>query len=252
MKTVTLPPFDKFFTMAEEHTTQSLDKHKEAVAILHSIHETFEPILEAINRESKTFPVLLLQSAMMTWLASIRESSTGHLFASMPLFRVSLEAACYAYRISEKPELCDIWLNRHNNGKSHKICRKKFTSAVKDTARSIAKRDSIHPETEHSIMHAYENAIDLGAHPNPKSILTRLRIDEQRTDNMVAINLNGISGSDSYIVKLLFLASIEHGQLVAVIGACCAHTPDEQILKTLNDINDRKNQYIESEFGFKA
>ena len=252
MKTATTSSFDEFFTMAEERTTQTLDKHKEAVAILRSIYDTFEPIFEAMSSEGKMVPALLLQSALMTWLASIREASTGNLFASTPLFRVSLEAACYAYRISEKTELRDIWLNRGNNEDSRKICRKKFTSAVKDTARSIAKRDAAHPETECSIMEAYENAIDLGAHPNSNAILARLQIDDKRTDNKVETTLGSIFESDSSEVKQLLVGSIEYGQFVAIIGACCSRVPDEQIFKTLDDINDRKEQYIEAKFEFKA
>ena len=252
MKTATVPPFDEFFTVAEESTTQTLNKHKEAVAILHSIHDTFEPIFEALNSESKIVPALLLQSAMMTWLASIREASTGHLFASMPLFRTSLEAVCYAYRISEKTEFHNIWLSRHNNKESRDLCRKKFTSAVKDTARSIANRDSIPPETQHFIMDIYENAIDLGGHPNPKSIFTRLRIDDQRTDDMVETTLSSIFGSDSFEVKQLLAASIEHGQLVAIIGAYCTQTPVEKFSGALSDINDRKERYFETEFEVKA
>ena len=252
MKTVTLPPFDEFFTMAEKSTTQTLNKHKEAVAILHSVYDTFEPIFEALNSESKIVPALLLQSATMIWLASIREASTGHLSASIPLCRASLEAACYAYRISEKPELRDIWLNRDNNKESRDLHRRKFTPAVKDTARSIANRDSIPPETEHLIMKAYQDAIDLGGHPNPKSILTRLRVDEQRADNNVGITLGSIFGSDSTIVKRSLLASIQHGQFVAFIGTCCSRVPDEQILKTLKEINDRKVRYSEAEFKVKA
>ena len=237
--------------MAKDRTTQSLDKHKEAVAILHSIYDTFDPIFEAMNSEEEKVPVLLLQSAIMTWLASIRESSTGHLFASTPLFRVSLEAACYAYRISEKPELRDIWLNRDNNEKSRKLCRKIFTPAVKDTARSIAKRDFAGPNTAEWLMYGYESAIDFGAHPNSNAILARLQTNNQRTDNKVKTILRCIFESNSLEVKQLLVASIEYGQSVAFIGACCSRVPDEQILETLDDIRDRKRQYIEAEFGVK-
>ena len=238
--------------MAEERTIQTLDKHKDVVAILRSIYATFDPIFDAMNSEEENVPVLLLQSAMMTWFASIREASTGNLFASTPLFRTSLEAACYAYRISEKPELRDIWLNRDRDEKSRKICRKFFTPAVKDTARSIAKRDFVHLSTEKSITDVYEEAINFGAHPNPKSIFTRLQIDDKRTDNKVEATLRCILESDSSEVKQLLVASIEYGQSVAFIGACCHRAPDEQIFKTLDDISDRKEQYIEAEFGFKA
>ena len=251
MKTATVSSFDGFFSTAEESTTESLDKHKEAVAILRSIYDTFKPILEAMSSEGKIVLTLLLQSAIMTWLASIREASTGHLSASMPLFRTSLEAVCYAYRISEKPELHDIWLNRGNNEDSRKICRKIFTPAVTDTARSIAKRDAIHPEIECSIMNAYEDAIDLGAHPNSNAILTRLQINNQRTDNKIEATLSSIFGSDSFEVKQLLVASIQYGELVAVIGAFCPCASDEQILKTLIDIKDRKVRYVEAEFGVK-
>ena len=237
--------------MAEESTNRTLDKHKEAVAILHSIYDMFDPIFETMNSEEEKAPVLLLQSAIMTWLASIREASTGHLFASTSLFRVSLEAACYAYRISEKPELRDIWFNRDRDEKSRKLCRKIFTPAVKDTARSIAKRDFAGPNTEESIMYGYESAIDFGAHPNSNAILARLQINNQRTDNKVRTILSCIFGSDSFEVKQLLVASIEYGQSVAFIGACCPRVPDEQIFKTLDDIRDRKWQYIEAEFGVK-
>ena len=252
LKIETLPPFEEFFAKSEESTNQTLIEHREAVKILRRIHGTFHQILEATEKEAKVGQVLLLMSAMMTWLASIREASTGHLSASMPLFRASLEAACYAYRIWEEVELYDVWLNRHNNEESRKLCRKRFSSAVRDTARNIVNRDFVWCGTEEWIMTGYENAIDFGAHPNLKSIQTSLQVDEHRIDNMVSISLAGVFGSGSFQVKRLLLASIEYGQQVTLIGACCTDDPDEQVLKTLEDINEKKEAYIEAEFEVEA
>lgn len=252
LKIETLPPFEEFFAKSEESTNQTLIEHREAVEILRRIHGTFHQILEATEKEAKVGQVLLLMSAMMTWLASIREASTGHLSASMPLFRASLEAACYAYRIWEEVDLYDVWLNRHSDEESRKLCRKRFNSAVRDTARNIVNRDFVWSGTDEWIITGYESALDFGAHPNLKSIQTSLQVDEHRIDNMVSISLAGVFGSGSFQVKRLLLASIEYGQQVTLIGACCTDDPDEQVLKTLGDINEKKEAYFEAEFEVEA
>lgn len=63
---------------------------------------------------------------------------------------------------------------------------------MRDTARSIVERDFVWSGTEEWIMSGYENAIDFDAHANPKSILTALRVDEHRDDNMVGFGLSGV------------------------------------------------------------
>lgn len=248
MKVEKIPPFEDFFSLAEESTKEALKQHGTAVELLCQLHTSFQPILEATQTKSAVSLTLLQMSSMMTWLAAIREASTGHSSASMPLFRASLEAACYGYRIWEEPDLHDIWMSRHRDDAAKKLCRRRFNSAVKDTAENITKRDFVWSGTNDWIMAGYENSIDFGAHPNPKSILTSLRVEDDRDDKMVGISMSGVFGSDSFEVRRLLLAGIEYGQLITLISSCCTDDPGDDLLASLQEINELKEAYVSSEF----
>ena len=176
-------------------------------------------------------------------------ATTGHSASTFPLFRTSLEAACYAYNIWSQPELEQVWLDRNNDEKAHRKSRRAFTSAVKDTAKHLATRSFVWPGTEDWINTAYNHSIDFGAHPNPKSILPGVTMDDQRDDGMVGMNLAGVYGGDSFESERLMVAAIDYGQLILLIAALGTAKPSQTIFDSLNMINDRKEKYVKDKFS---
>ncbi|SPH20326.1 hypothetical protein ASD8599_01062 [Ascidiaceihabitans donghaensis] len=249
MKFETTPSFESYFDLAEASTQMALSSHSDAMRILEQIHTVFVTELPLISDGWGPSQGLLNISSLMTWLTSIRVATTGHSASAFPLFRTSLEAACYAYNIWAQPELEQVWLERNRDDKAHRKSRRAFTSAVKDAAKHLVKRSFVWPGTEDWINTAYNQSIDFGAHPNPKSILPGVRIDDQRTDGMVGLNLAGVYGGDSFEAERLLVASIDYGQLILLVAGCGTEQPSQNIFDSLNLINDSKEKYVADRFS---
>lgn len=248
MKFETTQSFESYFQLAEESTQLAIASHNDAMRILEQIHSIFVTELTLISDDWGPSQGLLTISSMMKWLTSIRVATTGHSASSFPLFRSSLESACYAYNIWADPKLEQVWLDRNKDDKTFRTSRRAFTSAVKDTAKHLVKRSFVWPGTEDWINTAYNQAIDFGAHPNPKSILPGLSVDDQRSDEMVGLKLAGVYGGDSFESERMLIAAIDYGQLILLISGCCTERPNQKIFDKLNLINDSKEKYIADKF----
>lgn len=249
MKFETTQSFESYFQLAEASTQVALVSHNDAMRILKQIHTIFVTELALISDDWGPSQSLLSISSLMTWLTSIRVATTGHSASTFPLFRSSLESACYAYNIWAEPRLEQVWLDRNKDDKTLRTSRRAFTSAVKDAAKHLVKRTFVWPGTEDWINTAYNQAIDFGAHPNPNSILPGLSVDNQRDDEMVGIKLAGVYGGDSFESERLLVAAIDYGQLILLVAGCCAEVPNQKIFESLNLINDNKEKYVASKFS---
>lgn len=248
MKFEATPSFESYFDLAEASTQLALTSHIDAMRILEQIHTVFVSELPLISDGWRPSQGLLNISSLMTWLTSIRVAATGHSASTFPLFRTSLEAACYAYNIWAQPEMEQVWLERNKDEKAHRKSRRAFTSAVKDTAKHLVARSFVWPGTEDWINTAYNQSIDFGAHPNPKSILPGVIIDDQRADGMVGLNLAGVYGGDSFEAERLLVAAIDYGQLILLVAGCGTEKPNQKIFDSLNMINESKEKYVADKF----
>jgi hypothetical protein len=84
-----------------------------------------------------------------------------------------LEFAAYAVHIDRHPDLSEIWFDRHKDPASMKAQREAFAhgrvlAAVTAANKLAGERFSI----------LYQDAIDLGAHPNERAIRSNLEIVE--------------------------------------------------------------------------
>lgn len=249
MKFETTPFFESYFKLAEASTQVALTSHNDAMRILEQIHTIFVTELPLISDDWRPSQGLLNISALMTWLTSIRVATTGHSASTFPLFRSSLESACYAYNIWANPKLEQVWLDRNKDDKALRTSRRAFTSAVKDTAKHLVKRSFVWTGTEDWINTAYDHAIDFGAHPNPKSILPGLSVDDQRNDEMVGVKLAGVYSGDSLESERLLIAAIDYGQLMLLVAGCGTERPNQKIFDSLNLINDNKEKYVADRFS---
>ena len=245
------PSFDTYFTSAEETTREILNTDSPFVAALRTYHLFF--VEHIFTEETTMSPIqaMLAMHCFMIYLSAIRVAISGHEAATFPLFRTALETSCYAFLIGETVDLERVWLQRHNTPEALKICRRKFTSAVNDTAKSIQAQDRISKGTEDWINQAYDAAIDFGAHPNPKSILPHIWIDEDRLDGHVGVNLAGLHSATSFEISRSLMACLDYGLLIALILVRCLEENSDADLIALNELNDLKEQLTGEHFSIK-
>jgi hypothetical protein len=124
---------------------------------------------------------------------------SGHPASTYPLFRASLEAACYAFIMSEDNALERVWNDRHDSEEASTKCRRRFTPAVKETARIF---EDAQPEQGFAdlITEAYQASIDFDAHPNPRSIYHHVRLSD-RAGGTQLVELIGLYSPDNFEVS---------------------------------------------------
>ena len=237
-----LDPFDKYFASARETEKELLKAKSPLVAALRSYHDFFTEHLFTDKNSMSPVQGLLGFHAFMIYLCSIRVAISGHGAATFPLFRTALEASCYAFLFGETPELQGTWLERNSTGEALKLCRKKFNSAVKDTAKKIQEKSWIAPNTEDWINQAYDDVIDFGAHPNQKAILPYIQINEDRPDAYVSITLGGLYGATSIATSRSLLACLDYGLLIALILVSCLDEQSKDTIVALHRLNDLKEK----------
>lgn len=239
--------FDEYFAQAQESTSGFLASGATSVDLLRRLHGfMFQHVLADVE-VAPTCGILGL-NAVMVWLSAIRAALTGHSASAFPLFRASMETACYAYVIHLDPELERTWLERHKSNSARARCRKAFSSVVRDTANSVQSRDTAWNGVREWISEAYEAAIDFGAHPNPKSVLPSLRIDDQRSDGFVGLNVGGVYGASSFETRHLAVACLDYGQIIALILLNLSPEVSSDAAEVFNTINDEKEAYLREAF----
>ena len=188
-------------------------------------------------------PALTSINAFMLWLAAVRTATSGHAAAVFPLLRTSLESACYAFLMKDEPDLAGVWLGRHASLEKMKLCRKRFTSAVKDVAAAI---ELDQPGGGGWILEAYDLLIDFGAHPNVKSVLGHLLFEEDRGDEFHRMNLVGVYGPESIETRRALLACLDVGLAMAVVLTRAQPNPTQAHQDELEALNDAKNALVDS------
>lgn len=163
-------------------------------------------------------PATVAMNSYYSFLAAVRIVISGQVAAIFPLIRHSLECACYAYRMAEDPKVVNMWLNRHHGEQEQKACRRTFTSAVADVSRSVAARQE---QLGSLVNDLYQWSIDLGAHPNQKSIVSHLSLDNS-DDSTVRVDFTCLYGAEDLRIQQGLLACAEDGIASAFVIALAA------------------------------
>jgi hypothetical protein len=189
---------------------------------------------------------LLSLHAFLIYTSAVRMTLTGHVAATFPLFRTALEAACYAFLMGQDRSLEDIWAKRHASEQSARLCRKKFTSAVRDAARIIEKAGGGQGHGAW-IEDCYQSSIDFGAHPNPRSVYPHVRapVDE---GEFYATGLTGLHAADSFEVSRSLMACLDYGLVLGVVLAHGLSEPAQAISKRLFELNELKERLTVEHF----
>ena len=240
--------FDQYFEVARATEEQILNSNSPFVSALRSCHRFFLEYVFVDEKSMSPFQNLLALHGCMMYLGSIRVAFSGHSAATFPLFRTALEAACYAFLIGQSSELQDAWSQRDDSFVALKVCRGKFTSAVRDTSKQIRTLDWISDATADWLVDAYDAAVDFGGHPNPKAIFPYVRMDENWSDKFALVTLVGLHDARSIETSRSVLASLEYGLLIGVVLMCCLKEPSQDMVKEFNRLNTLKEDLVQEHF----
>jgi hypothetical protein len=187
---------------------------------------------------SPTSPLsfVLFLNAYQMFLAGARTAFSGHAVAVFPLLRAALESAAYGLLIEQKPELADVWTNRHRSEADKRACRKAFTF---DYAIASLKEEA--PDICNLAAGAYEAAIDYGAHPNLKGVFGHVSIDETRPDGMIAVTHTSLYGASHIETIRSLCACLDFGLVIISMIAVSVGDISEKQVEELQVLNDAKN-----------
>ncbi|NVK20539.1 MAG: hypothetical protein HWE30_17745 [Methylocystaceae bacterium] len=238
--------FQDYLDAGEETFKDIQNQKSPLVSAIVEYHDFITDGLWVGEVDMSPYQAFLSMNAFMVYLSAVRMAFTGQPAATFPLFRTALESACYAYMISQKEELGLIWSNRHKDEEALKLCRRKFTSAVSDTAKAVA-RNHGRPSNEAWINDCYQSAIDFGAHPNPKSIFENIGNPKDGGTHYI-FELTGIYPAKSFQVSRSLMACLDYGMAIITILACGIKNPPSNISDELKRLNELKEQLTKDLF----
>jgi hypothetical protein len=236
-----------YIAAGNETTNQVLQSGSSFVSALEEFDDFFTKHLWAADDiEMSPTQAFLSMHAFMIHLSAVRMALSGHAAATFPLFRTAVESACYAYVISEDDALERIWSDRHKSDEALRKCRKHFTPAVSEAARSI---EATQPEKGFAawLNECYQSAIDFGAHPNPRSIYHHVQIPD-RTGDLQPVNLIGLYGANSFETKRSLMACLDYALILAAVLAHGLKSPPEDISEKLSQLNELKERLTKEHF----
>lgn len=227
---------ESYIAAGDENTRDLLAGNAPTIAALKQFDAFFrdglwrEPVL------SNPLAFLLFTNAYMLFLSGGRMALTGHAAAIYPLLRTALESACYGFLIERKPDLADVWTQRHQSKAQYDACRNAFTVA---RANKLIRSASI--DIGNLVEGIYDAAIDFGGHPNIKGVIQHVSMDEERDDGMVAVNLAGLHGTGGIETTRGLMACLDFGLAIAAVIILAPDAPSATLVATLQELNDLKN-----------
>ncbi len=240
MKFKSSKSFDDYFSIAEQNTRDVIEENSPFLIATKEYHSFFINTLFQCELTSSHIGNLLSVNCFTLFLNAVRIATTGSSIGLFPILRSMLESSCYAYQVSRNKDLEKIWMHRHRSTDDHKLCRKKFSNAVGNTAKNIQKLSASPEGTEDWINSAYQLAIDFGAHPNQKAIFENISIDQERYKDQVAVDFIMIRNSSSFEINRQIMSCLDFGLITCTILCCLSDKPSDQLIIHLHKLNDIK------------
>lgn len=227
---------ESYIAAGDENTRELLASDAPVIAALKQFDAFFrdglwrEPVL------SNPLAFLLFTNAYMLFLSGARMALTGHAAAIYPLLRTALESACYGFLIERKPDLADVWTQRHQSKAQYDACRNAFTVAK---ANKLIR--PVSADIGNLVEGIYDAAIDFGGHPNIKGVIQHVTMDQDRDDGMVAVNLAGLHGTGGTETTRALVACLDFGLAIAAVIVLGPETPSKALVTKLQELSDLKN-----------
>ena len=178
------------FQTAEYNDRVTSLKFPTVYSLLQGIDAAFRQIEETVEKDSRQellIPRLLIARTHSSFFASIRLSMSGQVPEACAVLRAGIEQAWYCLHIAKDPnppERVTVWLRRNDDEPSMSKCKSEFK--IRNVHSTHQTFDSVTAKQLHEL---YEWMIDLGAHPNPKGVLTSMTLSETEEETTCQVGL---------------------------------------------------------------
>jgi hypothetical protein len=164
----------KFLQAARENQNATFFRKRNETGLLIAIDAEFAKVSAGwLNPASEILAMLFLRCH-----AAFRTTSglamSGQAVEAFVQCRAMLEYAAYAVHIHANPSLGMVWLDRHQSAVGMTASKNEFKHV--DVAASVTKAN-MHAGKRFEEM--YQKTIDLGGHPNERSVTGNMKIVEQ-------------------------------------------------------------------------
>jgi hypothetical protein len=198
-------PLSTYFSEAEHNTRASAVNFPEVYAVQRQAHVLLLRVAEAFEHDTGAVhhlgvPRILLIRSHSAILAAMRLAMSGQAFEAQTVLRVAIEHAWYALHItrdSAPPARARVWWNRGDNPQATEACRNEFS--VGNVRRT---HEGLDRDTAAAMQRLYDDAINLGGHPNQGGVALTLRIGE-RDQETVTIGVGFLHPVPLVIVSTL-------------------------------------------------
>ncbi|MGA9364560.1 MAG: hypothetical protein WBW16_09355 [Bacteroidota bacterium] len=203
---IQLDPLDKFLSHAESKLSETKRAFPQEFSRLNAIDSTYLRIQQNLDNTHDWIPGLLFLRTHASWRAAVRLELSGQLPESYTVLRATVESALYGIYLARNRTSIPTWLHRNDNEQSKQKVREEFTvGALMQTLRAD-------DQPTHAVAdRLYQQAIDMGAHPNQLAVTSNLRMDT--VDTKTLLRLAYLSGDP------LAIAACQKAN--AQVGVCC-------------------------------
>jgi len=141
---------------------------------LRQVHDIFWEIVQNLDNTEHLLPPFFIFRAHSAYLAGVRLALSGQLAEAYMCLRGCLENAFYSFHIHKCEKDSIVYLCRDDDQQKLKEFKKIFRpSAFLDELEEADKQTAV------CARELYERAIEYGAHPNPKGMLTSMEIKQK-------------------------------------------------------------------------
>lgn len=236
-----------FLRLAIECSSDSLKALSGSLGLLVDIDSLYFRLIRESTPHIPPASSLLLVNSHASYRAAIRLALSGEIMPVFMTLRGSIESVLYANAMVQDSGLCDVWLLRGKNRKARKECRKQFSISRMFEALAAAHSQDF----ADSVRLLYDTTIDFGGHPNYKTILESVRINDASSDE-AKLQFTYIHNMDSFVSKQSLIACADTGVRILFIAIAC--NPEHPDLETLaargNELNDQIENFVE-QLGLK-
>ena len=180
-------PLSTYFSKAERNTRicamnwpDVYEVQQQAHGLLLRVGDAFEYDTGSVHHLG--VPRTLLIRSHSAILAAMRLAMSGQAFEAQTVLRVGIEHAWYALHITRDPAppaRARIWWDRGDSPEATQACKDEFT--VGNVRRT---HEALDRDTAAAMQRLYDDAINLGGHPNQGGVALGLRIAEENEETV--------------------------------------------------------------------
>jgi len=192
-----------FIEVANRNTFRVFVHLKDWFIRLQEIDAVFEKFGENMLNIPLFYEPFLFVRSHSSYRAAIRLASSGQIPEAFSLLRGGLEYALYGFYLNKFPAEIQTWVDRDNSEAGKKKARRQLTFS-----KMLSELDKSSTSTGKVARHLYELTIDVGAHPNRKTITLAMKREE--SDENVIIDLAQMN-TDPMMLTMVLKTSVQVG-----------------------------------------